>query len=78
VVDSDPSDFDAWRVRLGARVRQMREARDLTQEGCEMAGVSVHTLQSIERGKTDAKVSTLWKLARLFGVTLGDLLEELE
>lgn len=63
--------------RLLARVRQIREARGLSQESfAERAGLKYKHYQSIEAGrKTDIRVSTLLKLAKACGVELSELFD---
>lgn len=52
----------------------MREARGLRQDDLEEFGLSWKTIQKLEYGKSDPKVSTLLKLCEAFGVELTDLL----
>lgn len=60
--------------RLGARVRELREARKLTQEALgERAGCSWHYISSIERGRKGATTETLAALAAAMDITLSEL-----
>lgn len=60
--------------RLGRRVRELRDERDLTQEElAEGAGISWHFLSSIERGQKGATVETLAALAKAMDVSLAEL-----
>ncbi len=52
----------------------MRESRGLRQEDLEDFGLAWRTIQKIEYGQTDPKISTLLKLCHAFGVTLPELL----
>lgn len=52
----------------------MREARGLRQDDLEEFGLSWKTVQKLEYGASDPKVSTLLKLCSAFGVTLTELL----
>jgi transcriptional regulator with XRE-family HTH domain len=55
---------------LGARLRELRRARALTQEElAEKAGVSPSTIVDIERGKHEPQIRTLRKLARALDTT---------
>jgi transcriptional regulator with XRE-family HTH domain len=55
---------------LGARLRELRRARALTQEGlAQKAGVSPSTIVDIERGKHEPQIRTLRKLARALDTT---------
>jgi transcriptional regulator with XRE-family HTH domain len=62
--------------RLLARVRELREARGLSQEAfAERAGLKYKHYQAIEAGrKSDFRFSTLEKLAKACGLELWDLL----
>lgn len=67
------SDFEQ---RLVHQVRELREARGLSQEAfAERAGLKYKHYQSIEGGrKIDLRLSTLRKLARACELRLGELL----
>jgi transcriptional regulator with XRE-family HTH domain len=55
---------------LGARLRELRRARALTQEElAEKADVSPSTIVDIERGKHEPQIRTLRKLARALDTT---------
>jgi transcriptional regulator with XRE-family HTH domain len=60
-----------------ARVRQIREARGLSQEAfAERAGLKYKHYQAIEAGrKTDIRLSTLVKLTKACSLELKDLLD---
>lgn len=62
--------------RLLARVREIREAKDLSQETfAEHAGLKYKHYQAMEAGrKIDIRFSTLEKLARACGLELWELL----
>ncbi len=63
------------RARLGARVRELRKARRLTQEQLgERAGLSYKFLGEIERGLANPTISTLANLASALDLDIGDLL----
>jgi transcriptional regulator with XRE-family HTH domain len=69
----DSADFDRYCTRLGARVRELRVERDLTQEDMMERGFSLRHYQRIEAGRS-VTVRTLWKLSKAFGVQPCDLL----
>lgn len=74
-----PSDQPEWIIRaqqaLGLRVRDARLYANLTQEQLsERAGIDRSTLQRIERGQNDAKISHLLRVARALNVPTRDLL----
>jgi len=62
--------------RLLARVREVREARGLSQEAfAEKAGLTYKYYQHVEAGrKRDIRISTLQKLADACGLKLWELL----
>ncbi|WP_060905266.1 helix-turn-helix domain-containing protein [Streptomyces scabiei] len=75
---SDPSD-SYWllteRRAIGDRVRVARLHRNMTQERLYLsAGVSRAALQDIEAGASDARLSTLLRIARALGIHAADLL----
>jgi len=63
------------RGRLGARLRQLRHARRLTQEQlAERAGLSYKFVGEVERGLGNPTLTTLAALSQALGVGLVDLL----
>ena len=61
--------------RVGARLKQLRQARKLTQEQlAEAAGLSYKFVGEIERGVGNPTLSTLESLATALQVTVPDLL----
>ncbi|SOD80195.1 DNA-binding transcriptional regulator, XRE-family HTH domain [Streptomyces sp. 1222.2] len=75
----DLPDDDDWLVQdrraIGDRIRIARLHRNLTQERVYLAaGISRATLQKIEAGTTDARISTLLRIARVLGMHVVDLL----
>ena len=63
------------RGRLGARLKQLRHARRLTQEQlAERAGLSYKFLGELERGRGNPTLTTLAALSDALGVRLVDLL----
>ena len=67
----------AFFTRLGARVAELRKARDITQvEMAQTLGVSQQTINSYEVGRRRIPVSALPTLARSLGVSLEELLGE--
>ncbi len=63
--------------RLRARIKELRQARGLTQEAfAERAGLTYKHYQQVESGdKFDIRLSTLIKLAYGLGLKLSDLLD---
>ena len=62
---------------LGARLRQLRTARDLTiAQLAERAGVSSGLISQIERGNSNPSIKTLQRLRAALGVNLWEFLED--
>lgn len=60
---------------LGARIRELRVAKNLTQQDIgEILDVDFTTISKWEKGKYDPSLSHLSRLADLFGVTTDYLL----
>lgn len=64
---------DAVSVDVGNRLRELREARQVTTPVlARKSGLSANALSMIERGKSSPSVSTLYKLAEVLGVPVTD------
>ncbi len=62
--------------KLSTRLKQLREARNLTQaQLAERVGFSREYIARLETGRHDPTLSTLEKLAKALNVQLGKLLE---
>lgn len=63
-------------LRLGARVRALRDERGLTQADLALAsGMDRSQLAAIETGRRNVTLANLARLARALGVTLSQLLD---
>jgi transcriptional regulator with XRE-family HTH domain len=63
------------RGQVGARLKQLRQARRLTQEQlAERAGLSYKFIGEVERGRGNPTLTTLAALSTALGVGLIDLL----
>lgn len=75
---SDPRRLAAWehaRRLVGARIRELRIANDLTQEQLALqAGFSRNLLVDVELGKSGLLYERLFDLAVVLGVAARDLL----
>ena len=61
-------------VKLGKRVRELRRAKQLTQEqAAERAKLDSKHWQDLEAGRTNPTVATLVGIARAVGVKLAEL-----
>lgn len=74
-----PADQPEWilaaRRAVGDRIRDTRIWRNLTQEKlAELTGIDRSTIQRIERGTSDAKVSHLLRIARALDIHVAELL----
>lgn len=65
---------DSFLLRLGARIRELREMRGMTLEdlGAE-CGIERNTVYRIEKGKVNTTVSTLNAVAKGLSISLPDL-----
>jgi transcriptional regulator with XRE-family HTH domain len=61
---------------VGKRIRELRKARGLTQEGvAESAGINPKYFGSIERGEVNLSLSTLDRIAKALHVQPAALLD---
>ncbi|MER7558841.1 helix-turn-helix transcriptional regulator [Nocardioides sp. NPDC126508] len=66
---------DAVLAPFGARLRELRKARGMTQtELSEVTGLNRITISKIERGLEDIGIVRLTRLAASLEVTVADLL----
>lgn len=62
---------DAVSINVGERLRQLREARNISMRSlATRSGLSANALSMIERGRASPSVSTLYKLADALGVSI--------
>jgi len=62
---------DAVSVNIGDRLRELREARNISMRAlATRSGLSANALSMIERGKASPSVSTLYKLAEALGISI--------
>lgn len=69
---------DAYMLSLGRRIRNLREARSLTQGECgERCGLGADVLSRLENGRyTNPGLRTLIRVAESLGVRPSDLLPD--
>lgn len=73
--DPEPDWILQQRRIIGDRVRSQRMHANLTQENLrDLSGVERLTIQRIESGVTDARISWLLRIANAMGIDLRDLL----
>ena len=59
---------------LGLELRRIREERGFTVEGlAEKSGVSATTIREVERGRREARMDTVARLAKPLGLTFGEV-----
>jgi transcriptional regulator with XRE-family HTH domain len=64
---------------LGDAVRELRKARNLTQEAlADSSGLTTNYVGDAERGERNVSVRALWSLADGLGVPASELLREAE
>lgn len=64
-------------VSIGGRIKQLRGSR--SQEAVAYdAGISVSTLQRIEAGEHEPRLSTIRALAAVLGVSIAELIDTTE
>ena len=72
-------DGGQWRRAFGARVRELRVGRGMSQEALAFAaGISPPYVSDVENGKRSPGLDILVGLARALGVTLSDLFDGIE
>ena len=65
---------DLFLAALADRIRGWREALEVSQATiAERSGLSVSTIQRIEAGTVDPKVTTLWALAKSMETEIYEL-----
>lgn len=76
--EDDREQLAEQRLRaVGARVRSIRRARNVSQEQlCTMSGIDRSTLGDTERDGKNITLKTLYALADALGVHAAELLDE--
>ena len=66
-------------IAFGVVLRRLRKARGFSQETLALeAGVERNYISLIELGRNSASIKTIFKLARVLGVTAADFLGQVE
>ena len=64
---------------LGLRIRELRRAQNLSQEGfADKCGVHRTFMGTVERGESNLSFSNILKIASTLGVSLAALFEEVD
>ena len=67
--------LERFQKLLGARLADLRKAEELSQEeASRRAGLTRQHLQRIEGGTMNPTVATLFRLAKVYKVSIGDLM----
>ncbi len=67
------------RSRFGVRLRQLRTARELSQESLAgLAGLHRTFVSMVERGKRNVTIATVEKLAKALECRMADLMPDAE
>lgn len=70
-----PKDSKLSKKDIGARVRSLRDARDMTQARLAQAlGLTQSNVSAMERGDRGVTIHQAVKLAKILGVTVDELL----
>jgi transcriptional regulator with XRE-family HTH domain len=73
---AEPEPADAIHQRLGSRVKHLRSGRGWSLDALAQAsGVSRSMLSQIERDQANPTLAVTLRIARAFGLALGELLE---
>lgn len=66
-------------IAFGVVLRRLRKARGFSQETLALeAGVERNYISLLELGRNSASIKTIFKLARVLGVTAADFLGQVE
>ena len=61
---------------MKTRIRELRKARKLSQEElADLVGTTRQTITSIEVGKYTASLPLVYKIARVFGLTIEEVFD---
>lgn len=60
---------------VGSNVKKLRKNLGYTQKEMSLHGIGQRHIQDIESGKGNLTLKTLWKLSRVFGIQIGELLK---
>jgi transcriptional regulator with XRE-family HTH domain len=69
--------FQKFQKSLGANIQQIRKSRGLSQENvAALLNMDRVSIGYIEQGKRAPKLSTLYKLAEIFGIQIKDFFNQ--
>lgn len=71
--------WESRRLKVGARIRELRLAQDLSQEALALeSGLSRNMIIGIEWGRKSVAYERLWDVADVLGVSINSLFIEAE
>ncbi len=71
----DP-EYEAYRRKVGQRIKELREDMNLSQEAFgERAGLNRTHVSYLEVARQDPSLLTLFKVAKVLGMSVSELLE---
>jgi transcriptional regulator with XRE-family HTH domain len=74
-----PSDEEAEQLVLGRALRELRQRKQLTQEGlADLLGIDPTYVSQVERGRRGVRWFTVIRFLGALDATLGDLAAEVE
>lgn len=77
ISDALKKDYSKLLVSIATVIRDLREKNELTQEElAEKIDYTARFVQKLESGKYAPNLLTLTRIARYFGVTVSELLED--
>lgn len=72
-------EMDEFQIRLGARIRRLREKRGYTQESfADTCGLHRNFMGAVERGRQNLTLKSLRTIAQGLGTTLSKLLSGMD
>ena len=72
-MSDEPSAAKLFLAALADRIRDGREALEVSQATVERSGLSVSTIRRIEAGTIDPRITTLWVLAKALETEVYEL-----
>jgi transcriptional regulator with XRE-family HTH domain len=72
-------DSVAFQKQIGARVRQLRRAKGISQEAfADACGLHRTHMSLLERGRVNVTVNTLHQITAMLGIRLKDFFSEMK
>lgn len=70
-------DLEEFLHKLGGKIKRLRKEKGLTQESFDERdhAIPVRTLQEIEAGRSNATVSSIFKIAHKLNVKVKDIFD---